>query len=437
MNANRLARLMMPVMFFFAACAGGAPPPAAPSAGGLDAAAETYVKLVLAVGRHDRNYVDAFYGPPEWKTAADAGAPIPLPDLIARTRLLQAQVSSAGGPADRARFLAKQLTAIDGHLRRLSGEKLTLTEECRALYDADPPHHDPAEFAAAHAELEKLVPGTGPLGPRIEAMRKAIYVPKDKVEAALAASLAIARERTRPLVTLPAGEDFQTALVTGQPWSAYNWYKGNYQSLIELNTDLPTEANGLLGTMVHEGYPGHHVYNVLLEEKLVKGKGWIEYTVYPLYSPQSLLAEGTANAGMDLLFTDDERRRALAEVIAPAAGLPAKSLLAFDAIREAMRPLRYVNGEAARMALDDGMPDAEVVAFMVRWGLVTEDRAKKSLDFARTYRSYVFNYSLGEDIVRTYVGTGPDATARFFDILSRPVVPSDLTGSAQRADLPQ
>jgi hypothetical protein len=179
--------------------------------------------------------------------------------------------------------------------------------------------------------------------------------------------------------------------------------------------------------MVHEGYPGHHVYNALLEEHLVKGKGWIEYTVYPLYSPQSLLAEGTANAGMDLLFTDDERRRALAEVIAPAAGLPAKALLDFDTIREAMRPLRYVNGEAARMALDDGVADAEVVAFMMRWGLVTEDRAKKSLDFARTYRSYVFNYSLGEDIVRSYVGTGPDATARFFDILSRPVVPSDLT----------
>jgi hypothetical protein len=107
MNANRLARLMMPVMFFFAACAGGAPPPAAPSAGGLDAAAETYVKLVLAVGRHDRNYVDAFYGPLEWKTEADAGAPVPLPDLLARARALQAQVASAGGPADRARFLRR------------------------------------------------------------------------------------------------------------------------------------------------------------------------------------------------------------------------------------------------------------------------------------------------------------------------------------------
>lgn len=428
MAATGLASLIMPTMFFFAACAGGAtPPPAAPPAGGLDAVAEAYVKLVLAVGRHDALYVDAYYGPPAWKTEAEAGAPVPLPKLLEQLRALQARLLAAGGPPDRGRYLSKQLTAVEGYLRRLSGEAMTLTEECRVLYDADPPHHDPREFAAAHAELEKLVPGTGPLGPRIEAMRKAVYVPKDKVRAALAAALTIARERTRPLVALPPGEDFVTSLVTGKPWSAYNWYKGGYKSLIEFNTDLPTEANGLLGTMCHEGYPGHHVYNVLLEERLVKGKGWIEYTVYPLYSPQSLLAEGTANAGMDLLFSADERRHALADVIAPAGGVPKEAMLAYDTIRAAMEPLRYVNGEAARMLLDDGVPDAKVVTFMTRWGLVTEDRAKKSVDFARTYRSYVFNYSLGEDVVRAYVGTGPDRATRFFDILSRPVVPSDLT----------
>jgi hypothetical protein len=231
----------------------------------------------------------------------------------------------------------------------------------------------------------------------------------------------------RPMVPLPDGENFVTALVTGKPWSAYNWYKGSYQSLIEFNTDLPTEAAGVLGTMCHEGYPGHHVYNVLLEKNLVKGKGWVEYTVYPLYSPQSLLAEGTANAGCDLLFTDDERRKVLAEVIAPAAGLAPEALLAIDAIKEPMKPLRYVAGEAARMLLDDGVPESDVTAFISKWGLVTEDKAKKSLSFARTYRSYVFNYSLGEDIVRAYVGEGPGASQRFFDILSRPVVPSDLT----------
>jgi hypothetical protein len=415
--------VLLPMLL--ASCSGGAPPPSGATSS-LDAVAEAYVKLVLAVGRHDALYVDAYYGLPAWKTEADAGAPIPLSDLLARTRALLDRTRSADGPADRKRYLEKQLVAIEGHLRRLSGERMTLSEECRVLYDADPPHHDVAEFAAAHAALEKLVPGTGPLGPRIEAMRKAVYVPRENIAATLHAALEAARAATAPFVSLPPGESFETVLVTHQPWGAYNWYLGGYKSRIELNTDLPSEVNGLLGTMCHEGYPGHHVYNVLLERNLVKGKGWVEYTVYPLYSPQSLLAEGTANVGSDVVFTDEERRQVLTEVVAPAAGVPADAVLAMDAIRHAMKPLAYVGGEAARMLLDEGKSDSEVAAFIRKWGLVTEERAKKSVDFARTYRSYVFNYSLGEDIVREWIGTGPDRGERFFEIISKPVVPSDL-----------
>jgi hypothetical protein len=37
----------------------------------MNAVAERYVHLVLALGQHDSDYVDAFYGPPEWKTQAE------------------------------------------------------------------------------------------------------------------------------------------------------------------------------------------------------------------------------------------------------------------------------------------------------------------------------------------------------------------------------
>ena len=197
-------------------------------------------------------------------------------------------------------------------------------------------------------------------------------------------ALDAARTKNAAFVSLPAGESFETVLVTGKPWNAYNWYLGNFKSRIELNTDLPTELNGLFGTMCHEGYPGHHVYNALLEDRLVKRQGFIEFTVYPLYSPQSLLAEGTANVGLDILFTDDERRQVLTEVLGPAAGVPAEAILALDRIRVASKPLKYVNGEAARMLLDDGAPEADVVAFMSRWGLVTLRATRSRATAARS-----------------------------------------------------
>jgi hypothetical protein len=392
----------------------------------LEAVAESYVKLVLAVGRHDANYVDAYYGPAAWKADADRGTPVAVTELLARARTLRTELQDAPGPADRKRFLDKQLVAVEAHLSRLSGTRMTLTEECRALYDADPPHHDVATFQAAHDALEKLVPGDGALGARIEALRGAVHIPKDRVAATLDVALQTARQANARYVTLPPGESFQTVLVQEKPWGAYNWYLGDFKSRIELNTDLPTELNALLSTMCHEGYPGHHVYNVLLEERLVKARGYLEYTVYPLYSPQSLLAEGTANAAMDMIFADDERRAALTGKLGPAAGIPPEPILALDRIRQALAPLKYVNGEAARMLLDDGKPEDEVAAFVARWGLVTEEKSKKAVQFAKAYRSYVFNYSLGEDIVREWIGTGPDRRERFYAILDRPVVPSDL-----------
>ena len=41
--------------------------------------AEAYVKLVLAVGEHDGDYVDAYYGPEEWRESASE--PVPLAQI--------------------------------------------------------------------------------------------------------------------------------------------------------------------------------------------------------------------------------------------------------------------------------------------------------------------------------------------------------------------
>ena len=92
------------------------------------------------------------------------------------------------------------------------------------------------------------------------------------------------------------------AFVTGKSWSGYNYYQGKATSRLEINTDLPIRISRAVDLGCHEGYPGHHVLNALLEQRLVEGKGWVEFSVYPLYSPQSLIAEGSANYGIDLAF---------------------------------------------------------------------------------------------------------------------------------------
>ena len=60
---------------------------------------------------------------------------------------------------------------------------------------------------------------------------------------------------------------------------------------------------------------------MLLEKNLVRDRGWKEFTVYPLFSPQSLIAEGSANYGVDVAFPRDERVAFEKRELFPLAGI--------------------------------------------------------------------------------------------------------------------
>jgi hypothetical protein len=74
-----------------------------------------------------------------------------------------------------------------------------------------------------------------------------------------------------------------------------------------VNTDFPMFIARAIDLASHEAYPGHHVFNLLIEQDLVQQKQWMEYAVYPLYSPASFLAEGSANYGIEVAFPRAER----------------------------------------------------------------------------------------------------------------------------------
>ena len=166
-------------------------------------------------------------------------------------------------------------------------------------------------FREVRDELDRVLPGRGgsaTLLERYEAFRKDFTIPKDRVDGVFRAAIAECRDRTIRHIPLPPGESFTVEYVSGKSWSGYNWYQGTYKSLIQVNTDLPITIDRAIDLACHEGYPGHHVYNTLLEKNLVRDRGWIEYSVYPLFSPQSLIAEGSA-IGRRLDFLAQELNR--------------------------------------------------------------------------------------------------------------------------------
>src|SRR5688572_18175510 len=269
---------------------------------------ERYVRLVLAMGQHDADYVDAYYGPPEWRKEVDAQKR-PLAEITADAEVLAKEIAAAAPPASadeltrlRHEYLARQLQSLRARAAMLTGTQLTFDEESKALYDAVAPTHTEAEFATVLAALEAKLPGAGPLVDRYDEFRKGFIIPKDRLDAVFKAAIDGCRTRTLQHIQLPPDESFTVEYVTGKSWSGYNWYQGNYRSLIQVNTDLPIYIDRAIDLACHEGYPGHHVYNVLLEKNLVRDRGWVEFSVYPLFSPQSLIAEGTANFGIEVAF---------------------------------------------------------------------------------------------------------------------------------------
>lgn len=415
-----------------AACA-RSPQPAAD----LDVIARDYLLLQLTIGEKEEGYIDAYYGPPEIREQAEAEAVTnDLPQLSERVAALRERIAEAGPEegsleARRAAFLDAQLVAAQTRLRMMQGEVLSFQDEAEGLFGVRPDLPELASFDPLIARIDALVPGEGPLWQRIEAFRSRFNIPDDKLKAVMDAGIAECRRRTLAHFELPEGERFELELVTDKPWSGYNWYQGGFHSKIEINTDLPIRIERARDLGCHEGYPGHHVYNALLEQELVEGRGWIEYTVYPLYSPQSLLAEGSANYGIELAFPGDEGLAFDRDVLAPLAGLPTADLDRYLELNKLTADLRAAGYTIAARLLAGEIDETEAIALSQRYQLNSPERAAQTIDFAKTYRSYIINYGLGLDMVRADVEAAGDTAAgwaRMREILSTPTLPSDLTG---------
>ena len=401
---------------------------------------ERYARLVLAMGQHDADYVDSYYGPPEWRKDAEA-AKSPLAEIVTRGAALARDLAAAAPPSSaeeivrlRHAYVSRQLEALRARAAMLQGTTFRFDEESKALYDAVAPTHSAAEFEQVLAELEKKLPGQGPLVQRYDEFRSRFIIPKERLDATFTEAIEGCRSRTLQHITLPRGETFTVEYVTGTSWSGYNWYQGNYRSLIQVNTDLPIYIDRAIDLACHEGYPGHHVYNVLLEKNLVRDRGWVEFTVYPLFSPQSLIAEGTANYGIDVAFPRAERLEFERRVLFPAARLESAVAPQYYDVLALVEKLSYAGNEAARRYLDGEIDRNAAIDWLERYGLYSRPRAEQRVRFIEQYRSYVINYNLGKDMVDAHIeaegGTPGNPNTRweeFARLISSPRLPSGLT----------
>ena len=396
----------------------------------LDQAGEDFVKIALRMGEVDGDYVDAYSGPKAWREA--------IKDSDVKATTLEKDISALSARIDglenanavRARNLTKLLRAMAVRLDVVTGKVVSFDKEVSDIYDVKPPRYDLAEYDAVLVELDALVPGKGSTADRVNAFRNQFAIPKDKLKPVFDRAIAECRTRTQKYFDLPKTEKFRMEFVNNKAWSGYNYYQGNYESLIQINTDFPITIDRAVDLGCHEGYPGHHVWNLFIERELVGKRGWIEYSVNPLFGPFGPLAEGSGNFGIELAFPGVEKMTFETEILFPMAGLDTKEASKFNRILELESKLSHATNDIARRYLDGELSKEEAVPLIQKYYLQSYEKSEQRLRFMEKYRGYVINYNIGQDIVRSYVtdaGETPEAKwAAFRDMLTIPLTPSDM-----------
>ena len=405
----------------------------------LNHLAEKYVRLGLSIGEYDSDFVDAYYGPDSLKPATPKLSAFPKDSLLASVNGLINELKNFTTTdkndtlSIRANWMTSQLIAFGRRIKIFSGETTSFENETKDLFGVTAPSHNESYFKDMVVKLDSALPGEGTIAERFQNMAKHFIIPKDKIDTVFRSAIAESRRRTLAHYTLPATENFSLEFLTNKPWSGYNWYKGNYQSLIQINTDLQIFIERAIDVASHESYPGHHVYNMLLEENLYRKRGWVEVSLYPLFSPQSLIAEGSANYGIEVAFPGKEKNKFAKDVLLPLAGLDTAGLDIYFNALALKGDLNFVRNEVARGLINKTMDEKEALRWLTEYGLSNEESALKSISFIKKYRSYVINYNYGQQLVKNYIeskgGTEKALDKRwelFGHLLSNEITPAEL-----------
>ncbi|MGW5642547.1 DUF885 domain-containing protein [Saccharopolyspora sp. NPDC003752] len=391
-----------------------------------------YVLLGLRFDRLVQGFVDSYTGDPALRRRVQNEVSPDPARLTADARRLLAALPESGLAEPRRRFLAAQLTALECSGRKLAGEQVPFPAEVEAYFQVTPALGDQDEYREAHRLLSELLPGRGSLPARLAAVRSRDAVPADRLKVCVQALSSALRDRVRRRFGLPVQEVVEYQIVTDKPWSGFNHYVGDYRSRVAVNADVGHRAANLPQLVAHESYPGHHTEHCRKEAGLAIRDAQAEHTIFLVNTPQCLMAEGLADLGLQAVVGPGWGPWA-AEIFADL-GIRMEGELS-ERLELAMSRLLTVRQDALLMLHADGADEAEVSAYLQRWLLMSDQRARHLVRFMRDplWRAYTTTYVEGYRLLRRWLENRPAGTSsadRYRRLLDEPLVPE-----AVRAEL--
>ena len=216
-------------------------------------------------------------------------------------------------------------------------------------------------------------------------------------------------------VPLTTGESVAIAYVRDRSWSGYSRYLGFGKSRIDVNTSFPLTVDRVLDLACHEGYPGHHAYSVLRDRALVQGRGWSEFSVVPLFSPDAFVAETAASVAASMVFSHEERLTFERDVLFPLAGLNPLLVESYLNVIHERELLSDTLASVIEEYLSGSMDLVEAAWALEDEALMAHPLA--TLQFVNEYRGYALAYTLGKAQLMPVIGPDVPADKRWRNFL--------------------
>ena len=373
----------------------------------MEKKAQAYVVLALSLDQQKEGEVDSYFGPSEFLKEAQGNAST-VEELLADAIGLASSINESTAPETevRARHLLEKVEQLITVIELiLAPDKLPFREETDTLYGLSLPEKI-LSYQEKLDELESLLPGRGTLAFKLASYNNKLVIPADKREAVFEAALAACRERTLTYWDLPADESLSIEW-TRDVQAAWHQYEGANKSTLRINGLTVGLVSGAVDLACHEGYPGHHAQFVLMDNAdNVQGLP-IEDSLVLLRSPGSVLREGAANAGIDLVFPFAERLTFERDVLFPIAGLSASEAetnlrihTLVNELSSAVVPIieEYYNGDIIFNAASFRLEREAMISSPIAL-----------LEFVDEYGTYSMGYTVARDMINTHLNTLPDS----------------------------
>ncbi|HEU0095995.1 MAG TPA: hypothetical protein VFQ52_06045 [Rhizomicrobium sp.] len=378
---KRLAALVLA-----AALVSAAPPPDP-----LEAQGRRFVVLATSLGHLYPHEIDAYWGPPELDMRSRGPAPSLLTLRRDLTQLRGAITADAPSPRrDRLAGRLDHLIALLDVIAKLHAK--SFDDEARAIYGVVVPPPDSAAQARAREKLNRLLPGHGDLASRLSAWRARFSIPDNRRREVFLRALAECRARTLPHWPLPKDEHVDVVWNADVP-AAWQRYQGHDRSRLEINPAAVADPGTALDVACHEAYPGHHAQFLMM----AGGGVVVEDTVVILRSPDQVLREGAANAGIDLAFPLAARLAFTRDVLFPLVGFNRRDAAAFVQVHRLVADMALSVMPILRDYYDGRMASGDAMARLVMDAQVVSP--EPLLEFTRDTGAFVLGYTVERQTV--------------------------------------